>query len=702
VNLRARNDRADGATAARRWTTRVLLAFVACALPRGALAHGGAYNPGGSVPTGPSAPSVPGPATGMPGPAGLPGGGPTGATAGRSSWEDWWHFNKDPYLELKRAVGSGLPTTAADELLAGKTASALPTPDVLRSRVAPALRALIETEKSPEIVGAALVALARISGPGDAGSHGTTDPAATRALVSRLADLNQEIAETAVLSLGIAQAEDALPILEALLAGDARGRELVGNREVSIRTRAFAAYGLGLVGVRAKNNRTRQIVARALCAVLQEGGTGAAPSSNAPNSDVEVAAIIGLSLDRVDPVRNPGSSAPWVSLQSELRFVRAVIDDGRRPAVVRAHAVTALARFSRDGIDPARIAPEEVRTEAEESFLAALRARSKLENAPLQSVAQALGLLGTAGTDAVDRKIRTALAQVLEDPDLQARCFALVALAEIGSRNCNAEGDDEGATACRNVITGELVRGRGITRPWAAIALGVLERRIVDAHAKGATPGKQSTLAGHGDGLAPPIERSEELLRSYFASAKQRTHIGAAAIALGLCRDKKSVPMLLERLGDISEDQGQGYVALALGMIGDEQAATVLHDVVKASKYKPDLLEQASVALALLGDKSAAPELTELLGKAQGQTAQASLAQALGKIGDVRTIEPLLKLIERKDLTSSARAFAAAALGQVADTDLMPWYSPISVDLNYVASTGTLLAGDGSGLLEIL
>jgi hypothetical protein len=32
----------------------------------------------------------------------------------------------------------------------------------------------------------------------------------------------------------------------------------------------------------------------------------------------------------------------------------------------------------------------------------------------------------------------------------------------------------------------------------------------------------------------------------------------------------------------------------------------------------------------------------------------------------------------------------------------MPWYSPIAVDLNYVANTGTLLAGDGSGLLEIL
>jgi HEAT repeat protein len=160
--------------------------------------------------------------------------------------------------------------------------------------------------------------------------------------------------------------------------------------------------------------------------------------------------------------------------------------------------------------------------------------------------------------------------------------------------------------------------------------------------------------------------------------------------------------MLLEGLRETSEDQGQGYIALALGMIGDEQAVAPLKELVRASKYKPEIMEQASIALALLGDKSTAPELAEMLAKAQGQAAQASIATALGRIGDVRTIEPLLKLIDRKDLTASARAFAAAALGQVTDTDPMPWYTPIALDLNYVATTGTLLAGDGTGLLEIL
>jgi HEAT repeat protein len=565
------------------------------------------------------------------------------------------------------------------------------------------------------------------------GATASAVEAATVAILqSRLRDPNQEIAETAALALGILRSEESLPIIEALLSESARGKELVGGRAVSERTRAFAAYGLGLIGTSAKNNRARQVVARALCASLPHSESSTERA--APVADVEVAAVIALSIDRLDADRSaspapaaapgassppigstggstaastaasPGSSTAWISRQTQLRFLRGIFDDARRPPVIRAHAATAIARLGSE-------APEELRSEAQEVLLGALRARSKLENAPLQSCAQSLGLLGTSATDANDRKIRLALVGVLEDADVQARCFALMALAEVGGRIRSWDEDGEGPGAYRNLITGQLMRGRGMTRPWAAIALGVLERKLADARSS-AKP--KQTIAGPWDSGAPGNEgqvsnaeieagdRSRAILRSYFASAKQRTHFGAGAVALGLCRDRKAVPMLLEGLRETSEDQGQGYIALALGMIGDEAAAAPLKELVRTSKYKPEIMEQASIALALLGDKSTAPELAEMLAKAQGQAAQASIATALGRIGDVRTIEPLLKLIDRKDLTASARAFAAAALGQVADTDPMPWYTPIALDLNYVATTGTLLAGDGSGLLEIL
>jgi len=686
-------------------TAACLLAF--CALPPRALAHGSVYLPPAAGPAGAPGAAGPGPAAGAPA-AGLSAIGPatsTGGGSGRATWEDWWHFNKDPYLELKRAVGSGLPATAADDILAGRPRNALASPEILRSRVAPALRALLETERSPEIVAAALVALARVSGPKDiptagSGSTATAHFKTSRILESRLADPNQEIAETAALSLGIAQSEDSLPALEALLAGDARGRELSGGRDVSLRTRAFAAYGLGLVGAQARNNRTRQIVARALCAALAPQGNAA--GRRASSSDVEVAAVIALSLDRLDPERQASASGPWISLQTEIGFLRRIFADEDRPGVVRAHAATALARLAQES-------PADLCGEVEEKFLEVLRARMRLDNVALQSTTIAIGVLGAHGSlvesggERAERRLRNALEQVLGDADVQARCFALIALAELGAQEFARDDADEGPAACRSMITAELLRGRGVTRPWAAIALGVLERRILDASARRSMAGVgRPAYPGERKGFAAPVEKSREILRGYFAKAKQRTHIGAGAIALGLCRDRRAMPLLLEKLGAVGEDQGRGYVALALGMIGDGEAAGPLQKVARASKYKPEILEQAAIGLALLGDKSMAPELTVLLANAQGQAAQASLAMALGRIGDERTIDPLLKLIERKDLTSSARAFATAALGLVADTDPMPWYVPISVDLNYVASTGTLLAGDGSGLLEIL
>ena len=82
------------------------IAILVCALPPRALAHGGAYNPAGSGTTVPApatgAPAGPSPSTGFP----MPNSVPTGAVLRRESWEDWWHFNKDPYLELKRAVST--------------------------------------------------------------------------------------------------------------------------------------------------------------------------------------------------------------------------------------------------------------------------------------------------------------------------------------------------------------------------------------------------------------------------------------------------------------------------------------------------------------------------------------------------------------------------------------------------------------------
>ena len=71
--------------------------------------------------------------------------------------------------------------------------------------------------------------------------------------------------------------------------------------------------------------------------------------------------------------------------------------------------------------------------------------------------------------------------------------------------------------------------------------------------------------------------------------------------------------------------------------------------------------------------------------------------------GDQGSITPLVAMLKNQDITDSARGFAAVALGIVADKELLPWNSKIAEDLNYRASTQTLVdSSSGTGILDIL
>jgi len=61
----------------------------------------------------------------------------------------------------------------------------------------------------------------------------------------------------------------------------------------------------------------------------------------------------------------------------------------------------------------------------------------------------------------------------------------------------------------------------------------------------------------------------------------------------------------------------------------------------------------------------------------------------------------LVKLLHNESITPLSRAFAAVALGGVADKEPLPWNSKISVDMNYRAAVETL-TNHVSGILDIL
>ncbi len=289
-------------------------------------------------------------------------------------------------------------------------------------------------------------------------------------------------------------------------------------------------------------------------------------------------------------------------------------------------------------------------------------------------------MLGASESDA--RAVATLQAVVNEKRgDNTMRDFAVIALAQIGGR-----GHGEDVEAQRTLVRGYLLdtarHGASHIRRWAGLAVGVMERAVVD-----------------GGGSTPLGVR--ESLRQLFVEARTPEDVGALAIAVGISRDTEALKPLLAQLGRVDDANAQGYLCVALGLIDARSAAPRIEEIIQKSKFKPELLRQAAIGVGLLGDKDVVPSLVTMLQNAQGYSSQAAVASALGFIGDARSIDPLVAMLEKSDLTAGARGFAAVALGIVGDKEMLPWNAKISANINYVAATPTL-TGQGLGILDIL
>ncbi|MBK7641900.1 MAG: HEAT repeat domain-containing protein [Planctomycetes bacterium] len=667
-----------------------------------ALGHGGTYQgPGDTVPPGgggggggggttpaPSNPAGGGGRGGVPtggnpagpgGNSGGPGGRGTGATTGEvapdlTNWEFWWAFNKSQYLGLRRALYESLST---EDVFGGegRASTLAPSQAEIRERVVPALRRALETERQNDIVTGALVALGKI---GDVrGEDGSS--AFVGVFQGWLPDSSQEISETAAVSLGILADENGVRALTELASDSEAGRKRLGKAEVPLRTRAFAAYGLGLVGARSASNTQRMEIVDVLAGVL------AAPPLASP--DLEVAALTAIGLTPVDwsdtagLERQRGASS---TRAAEVEFVLRYFADESRPKLVRAHAPAALVHLLSHERAPAAEAGA-LRERIVRELTRRIGEHTREVEVVRQSCVLALGALTDLDSDSADADARAELRRVTDKGQVQERAFALVALGQIAGRP--GSGTDSGTAL--NQLRGLLVQNLGgaslTLRPWAALGLGISERELDELGSSTFTP-------------SPDVRTA---LRSALHGSSQEV-VGAYAVALGIARDREAAGELRVRLREVKAAGQRGYVALGLGMIGAVDAKAEIERIVRDSKYQPELLQQAAIALGLLGDKTLVPELVKMLSEAHSLASQAAVASALGFIGDARSIEPLVAMLQDQRLTGTARGFATVALGIVADKEELPWNAKISIGINYRANTSSLTTTQGTGLLDIL
>lgn len=213
-----------------------------------------APSPGAVAPTGPSR-SASGslPTAGSAGVAAR-GPGPRGAALDDdlTRWEFFWEFGKDPYLRLREMVFAGTSRVGGDDVLLNPRlahrAKAVERPTSAdRERIADALVGILRQAHDRDTISACLIALGKI------GACPGFDLQAE--LLPLLQRNDQELRETAALALGISGllTQSNVDLLLALARDEAAGRSASGQAAVNERTRAFAAYGLGLLLARSRS-----------------------------------------------------------------------------------------------------------------------------------------------------------------------------------------------------------------------------------------------------------------------------------------------------------------------------------------------------------------------------------------------------------------------------------------------------------------
>jgi len=675
-------------------TTLALCGFLLLAGAAEASMHGGIF----IVPVDPNNPPAPSPSAAQPGPSGVPGAAktpppgpatpnPMRATEGieRMYWSAWWHYNRAPYLDLKSHIHDGGTLTGSDDFYLGHGERShardhlRPSATTIQDQVVPALLVALRTARSNDLRSACLIALAKI---GEA-PHVPFEDSIAQVFLPWLEHPNQEVAESAAVALGILGKEDMTQTLISLLFDNAHGRALVGTSEVPYRTRAFAGYGLGVIGRKTRDQELKRLIAVRLIEILE------GPDFSGP--DIKVAALSALGLTAIEfSPEPPRPSVAWgvsesaehvLSRRTQIEYLLTWLD----PRVVRAkkrerkiqwHVPIALARLLPGTGDSTRAA---VVNTLIEQLGPGSRALPQLQ----EGVALALGEIGDADSDVLDESIRSVLTEASKGGDAMTRRFALLSLARVSGRPGLGEEPLAGTPATVKHLLHTLARGKSQLRPWAGLSAGLLGR----------------TLAS--EGVTAPSSLNLALVDATRTCNKPQD-IGAYSVGLGLMGDGRSEAPLLQKLESVREDISRGYVAVGLGLAGHRSAIEPIQTMLEKAKFKPQLLWQSAIGLGLLGDKTVVPDLVDMLMTARGMASQSSVASALGIIGDARSIQPLVDMLAaKKAIGSSARAFAAVALGIVCDPEPVPWNTSYALGANYRSAPRTLTSG-GQGILDIL
>jgi HEAT repeat protein len=562
------------------------------------------------------------------------------------SWEFWWGYNKDEILNLKQqllgreggAVTRDNPVGIGGSHERSGDSSIAPTMVKIQQTVIPALEAILDDQKAHfDIRAGAVIALAKV---------GSKDQ--PRALQSRIAsrlidimklknpDEHFSVEESAALALGILQAKDE-EIVNALCDKALDRRSAFTKNE---RARAFALLALGLLEIQPSDPGYERVQA-----TFKDVLTSKETNDNTP-----VCALVGMGLSG-DPSHLP---ALMDMVKDSKAYRQTKLQD-----LVRSYAAAAIGKIverNPNGFD------KDMYTVLHKSMIGS-------GNHTIRSAVIAFGQIGSQpGVDeALLKQMVRSLEYMVEKGENQAANYALISLGKIGG----ATTDQRLRNRIFDTLRTAMKKGSYTAKPFAALSLGIMGRSQNAADAR------------------PTIcEEVRFEFKEFRGDPKNR---GGYAIALGMLRDRAAVGDLIKVL----EDKGavkrlRGACAVALGMIGDQQAGDAIKDAL-ANDKDPELRVDTAVAVGLLGDKKSLKMLIDILEDDRSSLyVQGSVTLAVGRIGDISAIDPLVKMMKSDDVQDLNRALAAVALGLLGDRNPIPVLSRIAKDVNYRAQINAM------------
>ena len=252
-----------------------------------------------------------------------------------------------------------------------------------------------------------------------------------------------------------------------------------------------------------------------------------------------------------------------------------------------------------------------------------------------------------------------------------AKRFALMALAEAGSRKGQGEDPWSGTAKTRAELLGRLSRGKKAERAWAGLALGV--------------------FGYHLDAMAQDLDSGVDRALMHAArKARTADDLGALALALGLRRSIEAEEMLLSKVENLKDPAARGHAALALGLMESRSSIERLQELLSTEDLNPTLQARCGLALGILGDSNVVETLVAKLEKSESIEEQAAIAQALSEL-----------MLDTDAGYVKSRDNAVIALSFLADSQMTSWRSLLSHGCNYRAETPTLTSREGKGVLDL-